>query len=71
MRGTQSEWDHVQPACPSCLSWQGCGWADTQVRIRQSNSAVVKFGKNITKGGTLALRVSSMEVPVARWQKPE
>ena len=35
------------------------------MRIRQNNSAVVKFGKNITKGGALALRVSSMEVPVA------
>ena len=41
------------------------------MRVRQSSSAAVKFGKSITEGGALALRVSSIEVPVARWRKPE
>ena len=63
--------DQVQPAWLSCLSWQGCRWADTQVRVRQSSSAAVKFGKSITEGRALALRVRSIEVPVARWRKPE
>ena len=65
------KWDQVQPARLLCLSWQGCGWADTQVRSRQSSSAAVKFGKNITEGGAFELRVCSIEVPVVRWKKPE
>lgn len=39
------------------------------MRSRQSHSAVMKFGERIAKGGASALRVSGMEVPVARWRK--
>lgn len=60
MRGRQSGWHQVQPASLQCLSWQSCRWADNQVRIRKSNSTVVKFGKNITKRRTLALRIGGM-----------
>ena len=70
MRGRQSGWHQVQPASLQCLSWQSCGWADTQVRIRKSNNTVVKFGKTITKRRTLALRIGGMEVSVTMWRKP-
>lgn len=30
----------------------------------------MKFGKNITKRRTLALRIRGMEVSVAAWRKP-